>query len=308
MKDGLRSTADGPRSAGQILRQRREAAGLDLAEAAATLRIKPAYLAALEAGRPELLPGPIYAVGFLRAYADHLGLDSGEVLRRFKAEAAGLADKPDLAFPVPLGERSMPGGGTLIVAVILAICGYGIWYYMATGENSRPERVAEVPAELLQTRPALSPSAEAVAAPRAPASIDGARAEAGSESAGSSAPAPAISTAVSQSETRTVSAGVKPAAANNVSGPPRIVIRAIADSWVQIRGPGGWLLLTRVLKAGESYALPDQPGLLLRTGNAGGLEITVNGAPAPAIGRAGMVRRDVALDATALLAGGAVRD
>jgi cytoskeleton protein RodZ len=46
----------------------------------------------------------------------------------------------------------------------------------------------------------------------------------------------------------------------------------------------------------------------MRTGNAGGLEITVDGNPAPSIGRAGAVRRNVALDPQALMAGTAVRD
>src|SRR5690349_11783455 len=86
----------GLRSIGEELRQRREALGLGLAEVAAALRIKPAYLAALEAGRPDELPAPIYAIGFLRAYADHLGLDGRAMLRRFKEEAATLAAKPHL--------------------------------------------------------------------------------------------------------------------------------------------------------------------------------------------------------------------
>jgi cytoskeleton protein RodZ len=54
--------------------------------------------------------------------------------------------------------------------------------------------------------------------------------------------------------------------------------------------------------------VPDRPGLSMRTGNAGGLEITVDGAPAPSIGRIGMVRRNVALDAHALRTGSAVHN
>ncbi|HKS88501.1 MAG TPA: DUF4115 domain-containing protein, partial [Stellaceae bacterium] len=61
----------------------------------------------------------------------------------------------------------------------------------------------------------------------------------------------------------------------------------------------------RVLRAGESYHVP-RAGLLLRTGNAGALAITVDGKPAPAIGHIGTLRRSVALDPEALLAGTAV--
>ena len=86
LPDGEAAPPSGPRSAGDVLRQQREALRLDLDDAAAALKIKRDYLAALEAGRPDLLPGPTYAIGFVRAYSDHLGLDGSEILRRFKAE------------------------------------------------------------------------------------------------------------------------------------------------------------------------------------------------------------------------------
>ena len=84
-----------------------------------------------------ICPGPTYAIGFVRAYADFLGLDAEAVLDRFKAEAAGVTARPDLALPVPLGERSLPGGALVLVALILALCGYGIWYYLST-ERAQP--------------------------------------------------------------------------------------------------------------------------------------------------------------------------
>ena len=290
----------GSRSAGDELRQRREALGLDLAEVAATLRIKPAYLVALEAGRPNELPGAVYAIGFIRAYADHLGLDSGEMLRLFKQQSALFTAKPDLAFPIQLGERSMPGG-MLLVALILAVCGYGGWFYLSTGDGPRPERVAQIPLELLPYReafrappPVSQPMVEAQAAPRSPAVPSE-----GSEHSGSGGGPSATGSAMAA-----VPAATDPAQ----NSPGEVVIRATADSWIQIRDARQSVLLTRVLKAGESCRAPDRPGLSMRTGNAGGLEITVNGVPAPPIGGRGMVRRNVALDGHALLAGSAVRN
>jgi cytoskeleton protein RodZ len=94
-------------------------------------------------------------------------------------------------------------------------------------------------------------------------------------------------------------------------GAPQIMIRATADSWVQLvqlRDGARSVLLARVLKAGESYRVPEGTGLSMRTGNAGGLEITVGGNLAPAIGPIGAVRRHVLLDPEALMAGTAVRD
>ena len=136
------------RVVGDALQERREELGLDLDEIGAMLRIRPAYLAALEQGRYDDLPGAAYAIGFIRAYADFLGLNTEQVLALFKAEAAGVTARPDLALPVPLGERSLPRGALVLVALILALCGYGIWYYLSTEDRNRPERVAAVPEAL----------------------------------------------------------------------------------------------------------------------------------------------------------------
>jgi len=326
--EGTATPLSGPCSAGDALRQQRKALGLNLTDVAAALRIKPAYLAALEVGRPDQVPGHTYAIGFMRAYADHLGLESDEVLRRFKQESTGFARKPDLSFPMPLGERSVPDVGMLLVALILALCGYGTWYYLSTGESSRPARVAEVPAELLPPKPEQRPkdltvphSIEALAAPPVTAP-----AEDPPDTASASAGLPAASAIVTSSRTLTAPAaapGLPPDASENVTQtaalarPPqstssaadtstRIVIRAIADSWVQIRDAGRSVLLTRLLKVGEAYTVPYRPGVSMRTGNAGGLEITVDGEPAPPLGRMGTIR-NVALEPQALIAGTAVR-
>ena len=124
-----------------------------------------------------------------------------------RQESTLLAAKPDLAFPMPLGERSMPGGGMLLVALILAVCAYGGWFYLSTGDGPRPERVAEVPLELLPYRepsrapPAVSQPVEAQAAPRSPAApSEGSEhsrpAEAGSGSGGRPAAAGSAMAAV----------------------------------------------------------------------------------------------------------------
>jgi len=65
-------------------------------------------------------------------------------------------------------------------------------------------------------------------------------------------------------------------------------------------------VFARVLKAGESYRVP-RSGLSMRTGNAGALTVLVDGKAAPSLGPIGTLRRDVALEPEALLAGTAIR-
>ncbi|HEY1260432.1 MAG TPA: RodZ domain-containing protein [Stellaceae bacterium] len=309
-----------------MLRQRREALGLELGEIAAALKIKPAYLSALEQGRPDQLPGPAYAAGFVRAYGAHLGLDAGEILRQFRVESAALDPKSDLSFPMPLGERSIPGGSMLLAALILALCGYGTWFYLSSAERSRPERVTEVPVDLLApkamhlaTTPnsAAMPKAAAIADQPPPAKADtvpttvlpAVETPAAASTAGSAATS--STPAASEGAEKVAVPTAEPDAAATRGGSDsqnRIELRATADSWIAVRNAERAILFTRLLKAGETYDVPDQSGLSLRTGNAGGLEITVGGKPVPAIGPNGAVRGNVALDPQALLAGTAVRD
>jgi cytoskeleton protein RodZ len=93
-----------------------------------------------------------------------------------------------------------------------------------------------------------------------------------------------------------------PRAYGIVDGPARIVIRATSESWIKIRDANQTVLLEGFLKAGESYRVPDRPGVLMRTGNAGGLDITVDGKPVPPIGGMGAVR-NVLLEPQALISG-----
>ena len=83
----------------------------------------------------------------------------------------------------------------------------------------------------------------------------------------------------------------------------RVVITAADDSWVQVMGPDNELLLTRILHAGDSYRVPDRPGLVMVTGNAGGLDIKVDDGSVPSLGPLGVVMRNIALDPDRLLAG-----
>ena len=87
-----------------------------------------------------------------------------------------------------------------------------------------------------------------------------------------------------------------------VAAPPapsdqsRILLRANADAWVQVRDRAGPVLLSRILHAGETWAVPARPNLLLTTGNAGGTDLVVDGVTSPPLGGNGLVRRDLALD------------
>ncbi|ACJ00017.1 helix-turn-helix domain-containing protein [Rhodospirillum centenum] len=125
--------------------------------------------------------------------------------------------------------------------------------------------------------PAVPPSA--AEEPEAPAEV----AEAQQEPAASAAPSP------------------PPAAPppgrvfGQTDGTVRVVVRATEDSWIQVRDGKGTLWASRVLRPGDSFRAPDVPGLVMNTGNAGGLVVSLDGQDLPPLGGRAQVMRDIRL-------------
>ncbi len=71
---------------GQRLHQKRLQKKLTLEEIAQATKIKPIFLAAIEKGEYHKLPSPAYAQGFVRNYAEYLGLSKVEITALFKRE------------------------------------------------------------------------------------------------------------------------------------------------------------------------------------------------------------------------------
>lgn len=295
-KAGPNVTDDAPVAprAGAELREARERLVWSLQDVSSLLRIRQTYLDALEQGQINPIPANAYALGFLRTYATALGLKAEETVRRFRAEAAEMSAKTHLSFPAPVPERGLPAGAVMLMGAVLAV-GFYVGWYRLSGEGKLPAETAiAVPERLAsladQARPAKQHPPVLANSPLAnspttqgPALVLEPQPSLPSISPSSAAAAP-------------VSAQPALAMQNAAADQSRIVLRASADSWIQVRDRAGTILLNRVLKPGETWPVPPKASLLMTTGNAGGTELLVDGVIMPSLGQAGMVRRDLALD------------
>jgi len=176
---------------------------------------------------------------------------------------------------------------------------------------SSPAPVARV-APSPQAPPASSPSRPVTVAPAptSPATRQASPPAAVPPTPAVSAPEPAAGTSVAASaddEEEDVTPEPSSVAALPAAPPAgRVMLRARQDSWVQIQDANGVTVMARTLRAGEAYTVPEQSGLRLTTGNAGALDVIVDGQVAPALGQIGTVRRNVTLDPVRLKAGTAL--
>lgn len=153
------------RAVGRLLKDQREARGLGLEDVAQRLRIRRTYLEAIEQGRFDQLPAAAYIRAFLRAYANHLGLDAEKVVTAYQLSGPVPVERP-VALPAdfPLVEKRAPIGLAVLTVLLVVAAGYAVWHYMPRQETVVAQKVPPVPDRLLASRPA-SPAETPAAAP-----------------------------------------------------------------------------------------------------------------------------------------------
>lgn len=77
---------------GQLLRGARERRGLSIADVAKKTRIADRWITAIEEGRLDELPAPVFAIGYIRSYARTVGLEPGEIVERFRSAGSQRDD------------------------------------------------------------------------------------------------------------------------------------------------------------------------------------------------------------------------
>ncbi|HEX2581601.1 MAG TPA: RodZ domain-containing protein [Dongiaceae bacterium] len=318
--DDSSSLDNGTSAVGTLLRQRREQLGQTIENVSDHLRIRAPYLRAIEAGRLGELPGIAYTIGFVRSYADYLGLDGARIVGDYRQEIANRSRANRLVFPLQAIQGKSPSLVLLLLCLLLIGGVYGGWSYWKahTHRVAALAHVEPVPAEMLaqpsaqapapssQTKDAAPPSSgltasTAAAVPAAPPSQ--------AETPGVTPSPAAVQQPVAATPPPAAPAPAEPSAAPaaTVAAPPPasrtgIVLHARLDSWVQIRGGDGKDIFSRVLRKGEDFVVPEQEKLVMTTGNAGGLDITVDGVNLAPLGAVGFVRRDIALNRGSLRA------
>ena len=206
----------------------------------------------------------------------------------------GAAASADDAVPVP----GTPTGGTGEIGTDQAA---------SAPRKTEPTPPAPPPAvaRVISQEPPAAPKrkpilVERMAAPRATST-------AATVSADTTPDAPAATTIVAAAtDGEPSAAGGNALNIASATAPPanhRVVLRAKIDTWVEVAAAEGVPVLSRLMREGDTFVVPSRPGLMMTTGNAGGIDILIDGKAIPQLGPVGEVRTNIVLDAKSLLGG-----
>lgn len=256
---------------GEALRRTRIYYEQSLEDIEDALRIRACQIGAIENGDMDELPGRVYAIGFVRSYAEHMGLDGAKVVQLFKAQYMDGQTRSLLSFPVLASEMKTPAFWFVMLSLIL----FSVFYVGSYALNSRnrnvdvfvkavPEEIKIHVAQDILIQP--PPTAEEMIGP--------------------------MDVPVADSVVENMS--------DEKEMKPGIILNIMKNSWVEIKNVKGEIIVSNILEEGDQYFVPNSPGLSMSLGNAANVEIIVNGRPLKPLGKDGDVRRDIPLDITYL--------
>jgi cytoskeleton protein RodZ len=273
---------------GDRMRREREMRGITLDEITESTKISRRHLEALETEHFDQLPGGVFNKGFVRAYARFLGIDEDRAVAEYSA-ASNEQPEPENKFPLEIHEQPNralnPRRSNLplifaIAALVGVLVGYGFWIKSKPHNSVPVENTRQVaPANVTPEPQANAPASPPVTASSPELTKDPAQATAAK-------PAPTQSTASSgpaEPKREAVPAEPVGAPASGKESAFFVQVKAKEDSWVSIVADGK-SVMQRVLPADKNKKVKAGKTLILRTGNAGGIEVSFNGRSLGALG------------------------
>ncbi len=278
---------------GAYLRSLREAKGSSLEDMARSTRVGIRHLEALEEERLPDLPSPVFVRGFIRAYCSFLR-ESPETALGHYQELAGERAAVEAA-SAPLRPRNTRASSSVLLGLaLLLVLGIGLAVLHLT-----VKRQAETPVATTKMKPQSAPEpapATPVAPPRAAATpaAQPPPARAAEPARPASPPAPSPPTAVPSATPSPPTVPAPTVAPKAVPGSQRLVIKAVEPTWIRVQTDEG-RIAEELLPAGASREWTADRRFLVTIGDAGGVELTLNGRSLPPLGAKGTVIRRLEL-------------
>ena len=281
---------------GQLCLDARVSKSLTQEQASTILKVRVKIIKDFENGDQIDLPGLAYQIGFVRSYASLLELDSDLLVKEFKDSLELNSFKEEYKFLTPNVEpkKLLPIGAVLSLFVSIII--YTGWYY-----SDRSNTVKQVANTVLEdnnkTLPNLAENKYIIieenfelnksALPDSKKITD--QVEKNVLNTQLEVKEEVILTGKNTNEPVLSETNEMSAKANERDPSTEMVIKAIGNSWVEIEDIEGNIIMTRLMRPGETYVVPNITGLTFNTGNAGALSLSQGDILVPSLGEIGEI-------------------
>lgn len=253
-------------SLGAALRAAREGLGLAVEDIAQATRVRAVHVAALESLDLDALPARPFVIGYVRAYARALGLDTEAVVDRFRAELPPADD--ELRAPGGLrGQFRGRGLGRLVIGAALLVAAVVVWN-ITRHISSSPRRPVVAADHMAPAGPVVGPAQLGAPLPAPPEAA---------------APPAYLPPGLSATAPQPVPdpPGSAFVAAGTVYGATgaggHVILQARKATTLIVRGADGAVYFARELAPGEAWRAPQVEGLIADVGNPASVEVFVDG-------------------------------
>ena len=260
--------------------------GLTQEQAGSLLKVRVKIIKDFENGEHIDLPGLAYKVGFVRSYARLLDLDSDLLVREFKESLELNSFKEEYKFLTPELNKNnfIPIGA--VVSVFIAILSYTGWYYSDRSNKIEQFSDKKIPEMSSKTSEIDNNSYVIIEENFSNNLLSSKRND--DENTVQEAN---LKTNLKDDkvESMTSKNTELSATANERDPSTEMVLKAIGNSWVEIEDVDGNVLMTRLMRPGETYVVPNINGLTFNTGNAGALSLSQGNVIIPKLGEVGEI-------------------
>ena len=285
--------------------------GLTQEQAGALLKVRVKIIKDFENGEQIDLPGLAYKIGFVRSYARLLDLDGDLLVKEFKESLELGSFKEEYKFLTPELNKNnyLPIG--VVLSVFIAILSYTGWYY--SDRSNKILQVSEEKLEDLSTKTAEIENNNYViiednfgSSNSTTAIINNDEKQVQNLNFKTIANTKKVDNEISENikfSDNEIIAKKNPidskfnenqtsemsATANERDPSTEMVLKATGNSWVEIEDLDGNVLMTRLMRPGETYVVPNINGLTFNTGNAGALSLSQGDLIIPKLGEIGEI-------------------
>jgi cytoskeletal protein RodZ len=264
---------------GAYLRQIRQDKSVRIEQITAQTLIRQAFLEALEEGRYEDLPEPIFVQGFIRRYGDALGLDGVALAKNFAINFFLLDSGND-------GKKAQKNSSLHIplavpYVVLLTAASFILFFRLnpkspadSVAHNQKPKAS---PQTTVASSPTLSPFTTPVATTSSPASL-------------------ATPTTIASSPTlspfttpTTTTSSPEASPSTLATSPVEVTVELQGESWVRVKADGKTMFVG-TLNKGERKTWTANKKLTIRSGNAGAVLVSANKSEQKPLGDLGRAK------------------